>query len=414
MLLSILLMFGIQSVQAAAQLKKVTNLRVESKTDYSVTLKWKDQPHAKRYQVRVMNKNGDLVYKQFTKKRSLEMTDLKADKIYQFKVRAQTGSGNNKQFGAYSKTVETRTKAAPTETDETTETGDTHEPATPILFGFWGLNGYHTTEGLADVQTRFNATVFQVAGSASNYTANTLLPLVEASGMKLTLRLTRDHSYYTTSGNFDLAKWKTELDAWDSYNIQSYIDNGTLVGHMLLDDIDTFSGSDPTAAELDEMARYSEEKFPGLMTFVRQKCNRMPTPSINDGQYIYVDNCVNQYTNYPGYSDGPIADYVMAQKAAADSLGLGVINGLNIANGGDGSSGQTGWSTGKYAMSAEEITEYGEALLAMPDVQMFLMWEYDGDELWYDTTDAISAGDEYFNQPELQAALAGLGELAAE
>lgn len=392
-------MFGVHSVQAEINLEKVTNLRVESKTDHSVTLKWKDQPQAKRYQVRVMKKNGDLVYKQFTKKRTLEMTDLTADKKYKFKVRAQAGNGNNKQFGAYSKTIQTRTKAAPT----------------PILFGFWGLNGYHTTEGLADVQTRFNATVFQVAsGSGTNYTINTFLPAVKAAGMNVTLRLSGSQDEYTTEGSFDLEKWKTSVSRWEDTNLQSYVDDGTLVGHMLLDDIDTYSVTDATAADLEEMARYSKEILPGLMTYVRQKCNRMPTPSVNAGQYIYVDNCVNQYTNYQGYSDGPIADYVIAQKAAADSLGLGVINGLNIANGGDGSSGQTGWSSGKYAMSAEEITEYGEPLLAMPDVQMFLMWEYDGDELWYDTTDAISTGDEYFNQPELQAALAGLGELAAE
>lgn len=301
------------------------------------------------------------------------------------------------------------------DTDESTNDGVDPEPATPVLFGFWGLNGYHTAAGLADVQERYRATVFQVAQSGVNYTVNTFLPMVEASGMNVTLRLSGSQSQYTTAGSFDLAKWKALIDRWrvsdtQPHDIQPYIDNGTLVGHMILDDIDTYAVTDATAADLDEMARYSEEVFPGLMTYVRQKCSRVPTPTVNDGQYVELDNCVNQYTNYQGFSDGPVADYIVTQTAAAEALGLGMINGMNIADGGDGSSGQPGWSSGKYAMSAEEITEYGEALLAVPTIQMFLMWEYDGQEAWSDG----SIGSDYFDQPELQAALAGLGELAAQ
>ncbi len=393
-----LLVLGVIGVQASlATPHKVTHLRSTSKTDTTITLKWKDQAQADRYQIRITKPNGKLLKKVWTHKRSKTVTDLKSATRYSFKVRAEIGKKSRDNFGQYSKTVYAQTEP---------------EPATPVLFGFWGLNGYHTADGLADVQTRLNATVFQVAsGSGTNYTVNTFLPMVKASGMKVTLRLSGGQSEYTTAGSFDLAEWKALVARWEGSGIQAYIDDGTLVGHMLLDDIDTYSVTDATAADLEEMARYSEEILPGLMTYVRQKCSRMPTPSVNAGQYIYVDNCVNQYTNYQGYSDGPIANYVIAQKGAADSLGLGVINGLNIADGGDGSSGQAGWSNGKYAMSADEITEYGTALLAMEDVQMFLMWEYDGQELWYDGT---TIGSDYFDQPELQAALADLGALAAE
>lgn len=411
--------------------KKVTNLRVEQKTTSSVTLKWKDLTAADRYQVRVMKKNGDLLYKQFTKKRTLEMTGLKADHQYRFKVRAQAIGKQDKTFGKYSKTITAKTKVPSAEDDSIndadnntddaddtngTDGNDSSEepiPASPVLIGFWGLNGYTSEDGLADVQSRFHSSVFQVAGSASNYTVNTLLPMVKNSGMKITLRLTHDHDAYTTSGNFDLALWKSDLDSWNSYDIQNYIDDGTLVGHMLLDDIDTFSGTDPTAAELDEMARYSQEKFPGLMTFVRQTCSRMPTPDTENGEYQYVDNCVNQYTNYPGYSDGPIDSYVTTQISAADTLGLGMINGLNIVDGGDGSSGELGSRSNHYAMTATEITEYGEALLNVPNLQMFLMWEYDGEQTSW-LSSHYTYGADYFDQSALQAALAGLGELAAE
>lgn len=294
------------------------------------------------------------------------------------------------------------------------------ESVVPVLFGFWGLNGYISSDGLADVATRFKATVFQVASSAPRYTTTVLLPLVKAqTDMHVTLRMTSDHGEYTTDGNFDLQKWKDQITAWQTacaansaHCVQPFIDDGTLVGHMLLDDIFTFDGNDPSATELDEMARYSEEIFPGLMTFVRNKASTMPVPA--GGQYVYLDACVNQYTNYQGYSDGPIATYVAEQASAAEELGIGVINGLNIADGGDGSSGVTGWGRGKYAMSAEEITTYGEALLdrnIFPELKLFLMWEYDGQELW---SDGFTTGHTYFDQTDLQNALQGLGQMATE
>jgi len=439
-----------------ATLRPVSHLRLVTTTSTNITMTWKKQASAKRYQVRVFTESGQLFKTKVTKKRRIVVGHLQADTVYRVKVRAVSGKKPNRTFGRYSKKVTVRTAPVvvendsadtdPIESDQSNEeiTDDpaivdeggsageetpaeetpeepveevppteeevppVEEPAptpAPVLIGFWGLNGYLSTEGLADVQTRFHSTVFQIASGAPGYTVNTFLPLVRASGMKVTLRLSGNHPVYTTDGNFDLAKWKAAMDVWTGSGVQAYIDDGTLVGHMLLDDIDTFAGADPTAADLDEMARYSEELLPGLMTYVRQKCSRMPTPATEDGHYVFLDNCVNQYTNYPGYSDGPIADYVVEQTAAAASRGLGMINGLNIADGGDGSSGHSGWGAGKYAMSAAEITTYGAALLAVPNLQMFLMWEYDGQELW---SDGVTIGSDYFDQPDIQAALAGL------
>ncbi len=380
----------VRAGEAIAMPHKVTKLRVIDTTSTTVTLKWKDQTDAKKYRIRVMNSDGSLLKKITTTKHKRKVKGLQPDTVYKFKVRAKSG----KHFGAFSKTVTARTQ-------------DVAQDTSQLLIGFWGLNGFITEAGLADVSSRFNTSVFQVASSAPNYTVQTLLPLVRESGMKVTLRMTGDHSEYTTDGNFDLEKWKTDLSDWENSGVQEFIDDGTLVGHMLLDDIDTFAGTNPTASDLDEMARYSKEIMPGLMTFVRQKCSNLPEPTTESGEYEYVDNCVNQYTNYQGFSDGPIDEYIAEQTAAAEQYNLGMINGLNIADGGDGSSGQVGWSAGKYAMSAEEITSYGEALLSVPDIQMFLMWEYDGEELW---SDGVTIGSDYFDQPELQAALAAFGE----
>ena len=329
--------------------------------------------------------------------------------------------------------IETDTSSAGTDssttaTDTSSTATDTSSTGTGILFGFWGLNNFSDSSAELDaVNANFNATVFQVAADVSRYTIRELGWI--DGHMKVTMRLTRDHQYYTTDGTatgpFSLALWKAELDRWNTIEsgtttyaaeVQPYITDGTLVGHMILDDIQNFS-VDPTAAELDEMARYSQTLFPGLMTFVRNKATTMPVPTA--GKYVYLDACVNQYTNYPGYSDGDITIYARDQAQTALDLGLKIINGMNIADGGDGTSAHLGASAAgssgipHYAMTATEITTYGTALLAHGLAQspiMFLMWEYDGIQVWQDG----SIGSNYFDTADVKAALAGLGVLAAE
>lgn len=298
----------------------------------------------------------------------------------------------------------TQRQSSAEESNENSQDTSDSSTSTPVLFGFWGLNGLINTSGLNSMQNQYGMTVFQVASGDVNYTVNTLLPLVKSQGLKITLRLAGSHADYTdSSGNFDVDLWKDQISIWQDSGIQAYIDDGTLVGHMLLDDIFNFSGQDATANDLDEMARYSKEILPGLMTFVRERASSMPTPA--SGTYNYVDAVVNQYRS----SDGDVSDYLDTQIAVADSLGVDIINGLNICDGGDGSSGQVGWRSDKYAMSANEIYEYGQVLLSAPDLEIFLMWEFDTQELWADGT---TIGANVFSQSDYKNAFLTLSEIA--
>jgi len=284
-----------------------------------------------------------------------------------------------------------------------------HAPPAPAasgrpLYGFWGLNGYVSTDGIADLKSRLGLSVFHTATIYPEHALSNVLPQARGEGVRVTLRLTGDHHHYTDAqGDFDLAAWKAMLGPWVGAAVGPYIDDGTLFGHMLLDDISNFKGRDPDAADLEEMARYSKQILPGLMTFVRQKASAMPPPA--GGRYEQVDAIVNQYKA----AEGDVQVYADAEARRAVALGLGIINGLNIANGGDGSSGQPGWGEGRWAMSAEEIVRYGAVLSATPGCGMFLNWEYDGEELWSDG----SVGSDYFDQPLLQEALASLGRRVA-
>lgn len=267
-------------------------------------------------------------------------------------------------------------------------------PVREVPYGFWGLNGYLTPEGLTDLKSRTGLTVFQTATTDTEWAVTTLLPMARDAGLKVTLRLTGDHPRYTRDGNFDLSAWKAMLSRWDPAILAPFVGDGTLAGHMLLDDIHNWTGADPTFAELEELARFSKERLPGLYTFVRENASEMPA-----GEYAHLDACVNQYRAL----DGDVDRYAHREAAIAAKLGLDSINGLNIANGGDGSSQKPGWQAGRFAMSAAEIERYGKAM--RPGAVMFLNWEYDGEERWADGT----VGAEYFRRPDVEAALRALG-----
>jgi hypothetical protein len=274
----------------------------------------------------------------------------------------------------------------------------------PLPFGFWGLNGFVYPSGLAGLRTRLGVTVFQTATMDPAWAVTRLLPMVKRAGLRVTLRLTGDHRRYTTpTGDFDVAAWEHVLATWKDSGVQPFVEDGTLAGHMLLDDIQNFEGRDPDAADLERMGRASKAVLPGLMTFVRERATAMPTPE--SGAYEAVDAAVNQYRAM----DGDVVLYGMREVARAERLGLDVINGLNLLDGGDGSSGKPGYTAGKWAMSADEIRRYGGALLAVPACTMFLMWEYDDQERWADGT----IGADWLERPDVEAALAALGEQAA-
>ncbi len=267
-----------------------------------------------------------------------------------------------------------------------------------------GLNGFHDVDGLGEVRDRFGISAFHTSTYSPSFGVGMLLPMVREAGLKVNLRLAGDHGYYTTAdGDFDLAAWKDMLEPWAGSGVEDYIDDGTIAYHMLLDDISNFEGRSPSGDELDEMARYSKSLLPGLEVAVREEAARMPRPM--SGRYMHLDVSMNQYVA----SYGDVEEYAIINLDAADDLGLGMVNGLNIADGGDGSSGQAGWSENRYAMSATEIVEYGYVLSGSPGCVMFLAWEYDAEEPWSDG----SIGADYFDRPENVEALRWLADRLA-
>jgi hypothetical protein len=74
--------------------------------------------------------------------------------------------------------------------------------------------------------------------------------------------------------------------------------------------------------------------------------------------------------------------------------------GLNILDGGNGSSNVRGWSSGDWAMTATEIRNYGNALLNQSYACGFYNWTYD------------YFGETYYNRTDIKSALTELSKKA--
>lgn len=179
--------------------------------------------------------------------------------------------------------------------------------------------------------------------------------------------------YLDAQGNFSLAKWRERVAPYKSVDLSSYIADGTLVAHYLIDepeDPTRWNGKPVAFSDLEEAARYSKEVFPGLATVARV------VPTWLQGapfRWVNLDAAWAQYTA----SKGDVTVYRDTQIAAAQAQGLGLMFSLNVLDGGDGSSGRGGTSSGRHNMSAVELATYGKALIEAPYACGLLMWRED-------------------------------------
>ena len=196
-----------------------------------------------------------------------------------------------------------------------------------------------------------------------------------------------------SDGHFSLAVWKRRVDRFRGIDISSYIEDGTIIGHYIMDephDPTNWGGKVVSHSDIDEMARYSKELWPSMATIIRGK------PDYLKGyQYKYLDAAWMQYT----VRFGSIESFISSNVQDAKASGLALVAGLNVINGGSSSSGIPGTRTGKYGMSASELRTWGGALLAEPYTCAFIVWEYD---------------EKYFSRPAIKAAFEDLGKKARD
>jgi hypothetical protein len=211
------------------------------------------------------------------------------------------------------------------------------------------------------------------------------------ANMRVFISFTGNEQYLRDANGFSFDKWKARVDRFRDLNLTPYIEDGTILGHVLMDepnDAGNWNGKTVTQAQIEELAKYSKEVWPTMTTYIRT----FPEFLLG-GQYPHLDALWFHYLD----RFAPLDGWIEKHFADVRTLGLKIIIGLNVVNGGSKNSGIPGRGPNKFAMSADEIREWGGKLMAQPDLCAFLLYEYDST---------------YSERPDIKAAVAELAQKA--
>lgn len=214
-----------------------------------------------------------------------------------------------------------------------------------------------------------------------------LLADAKARKARMVLKFTKGADSYiqNSDGTFSFSKWKALVDRFKLIRLAPYITDGTLLGHFLIDEphrAAKWGGKIIPQSTVEAMAKYSKQIWPTLNTFVHTQMSWLAGSSVT---YYYLDAGWAQYAA----SKGAVSTWASGEISYARKKGLGLMLGMNVLNGGNGSSGIKGTSSRAYSMSANELRTYGKALLSQSYACGFILWQYNS--TYYGRSDMKSA-----------------------
>jgi hypothetical protein len=189
------------------------------------------------------------------------------------------------------------------------------------------------------------------------------LAAIKSRGGKVVLNLTGHDDYYQDAATsyFNFSKWKQRLEMFRKINFSSYINDGTIIAHFLIDepnDASNWGGVPVTGPTIEAMAKYSKSLWPNMATVVRTESTYLARWS----GYQYLDATWAQYVARKGLP----GDFISRNVSDAQKLGLALVTGLNIKKGG----------TDGGKMTPTQIKSWGSTLLNNPYPCAFISWEY--------------------------------------
>jgi hypothetical protein len=222
-----------------------------------------------------------------------------------------------------------------------------------------------------------------------------LLSDARAHGARIILKMSKGADDYiqNSDGTFSFTKWKALVDRFKSVNLGPYISDGTLMGHFLIDEphrASKWGGKVIPQATVEAMAKYSKDIWPSLNTFVHTQMSWLANTSVS---YVNLDAGWTQYAA----NKGAVNSWITGEISNARSKGLGLFVGMNALNGGNGSSGIRGTSSGNYSMSATELKNYGTVILNQSYACGFIVWAYNST---------------YYGRSDIKSALSNLSSMA--
>jgi hypothetical protein len=190
------------------------------------------------------------------------------------------------------------------------------------------------------------------------------LAAIKSRGGRVVLMFAGNQRVYVDAqGHFSLSLWKARIDRFKGVDFSSYIADGTIIGHYMIDepnDAGNWNGTTVSGQTLEEMARYSKQLWPSMTTIVRTEPGYLKKFGI---AYRYLDAAWAQYAQ----RKGDVGDFVARNVADAKSQGLGLVIGMNILMG----------TTEKTPLSASQMESWGSTMLADPYPCAFISWKYD-------------------------------------
>ena len=219
---------------------------------------------------------------------------------------------------------------------------------------------------------------------------------VKAKGGRVLLKLHgAESSFRNSDGTFNVTLWKSRVSRYRTVNFNAYITDGTVVGHYILDEPNypsRWGGKAVPQATVEEMAKYSKQLWPNLATIVNAPPAWLASSSMT---YTGLDAA---WAMFMAEKSGTPTVWAAKQVELAKRKRLGLWSGLNVLDGGNGSSGVRGTVPRGWNMSAAELRSYGSALLGQSYVCGFSMWMYK---------------DTYYNKADIKTAMAELSARAS-
>lgn len=313
---------------------------------------------------------------------SLLVRDLLPDTEYQFAIEAFDLAGNRTSNGPR---VTSTTKQSPAAT-----------AGTP--FGT-----FLSLDNIDERLPQSGAARF-LFGSPAEATA--YLEQARAVEAKLVFALVQSQNMHNPDGTLDLNQWKREVDRFADFDFAPYVDDGTIIGHYIIDEPKapgSWGGEVVTNTIIDEMAGYSKAYWPSVPTIIRNSPERlidhadgfnMPRAEPYSWQHLDV-----AWVQYSQANHGILSNYAAEQLAAAAQQDLGLIYGLQLLAGGNGSSGLhpgAPLNTARWLMSYNEVMNYGTYLLDQQASCAFITFRWDRNEETYfaEGTDLRRAHDD--------------------
>lgn len=234
--------------------------------------------------------------------------------------------------------------------------GTTPPPATAT----GGVFGIFTVAGDGDVLPPWNSGILTVSPG----TIVAQLTQIRANGQKAFIQLSGQGQGgpLFSGGQFSESRYNTVIDGYTGIDLTTFSD--VLLGVYLIDEFRLASrwGMVIPDAVIERLAGRVLATITGVpIVAVRMSATQMEE---NGFPWSNVGMCWCQFVA----NRGPIQTYISQNRASATRQGLRIMWGLNILNGGDGSSnivgtGEEGLAS-NWEMTATEVTTYGNAMVA--------------------------------------------------